>query len=157
MQGVVGQPLPANVLPYLVFRPLEQRTHLVQTVYAIPFHGSRQSTAGGLPPSNAGDPGIAARDGTAEWLHFADLAAAAALNQTVTEPVDPVLAHPALQFLALGIVNLQGPPVALLHSVDEIIGLGIQPSGIDAEYFDFRVDFRHRSPNQIGEDNGFRA
>ena len=138
MQGVVGQPLLADVLPDLVFRPFEQRAHLVQAVFAVPFHGRRQRAAGRLSPPDAGDPGAAAGDGAAEGFHLADPAAAAALVQTVAEAVDAVLAHPALQVRGLGVVDGQGPPIALLYALDEIVGLGVQPPGIDAEYLDFR-------------------
>src|SRR5580658_635296 len=83
MQRVVGQPLLADVLPDLVVRPFEQRAHLVQAVFAVPFHRRRQGAARRLPAPDAGDPGAAAQDGTAERLHFASAAASVALFEAV--------------------------------------------------------------------------
>src|SRR5580704_19641623 len=101
MQRVVGQPLFADVLPDLVFRPLEQRTYLVKAIFAVPFHGRRLSAAGRLSTPDAGNPGAAAGDGAAEGLHLAHTATSATLIEAVAEPVDAVLTHPALQFSGL--------------------------------------------------------
>src|SRR5882724_3745250 len=95
--------------------------------------------------------GAAAGDGAAKRLHLANAATPVALFETVAEPVDAVLPDPVLQIRSLGIVDGQGPPVALLYPFDEIIGLGVQPPGIDAE----DLDLRHRPPDKIGEDDGF--
>src|SRR3984957_7738360 len=152
MQCVVRQALFADVVPHLVLRPFEQRTHLVKTIFAVPFHGRRQRPAGRLTPPDARNPGAAARDGAAERLPFARPAASETLLETVAEPVDAVLSDPAFQFHGLGIVDGQGAAVALLYPIDEIIGLRIQPPGINAE----DLDFRHGTPNQIGQHDGFR-
>src|SRR6202167_1337514 len=88
MQGVVGQPLLADVLPDFVFRPFEQWTHLVQAVLAVPFHGRRQRPAGRLPAPDAGYPGGAAGDCAAERLHLADAATSTALIEAVAKSVD---------------------------------------------------------------------
>src|ERR1700722_2076612 len=72
MQGVIRQPLLADVVPDLVFRPFEQGAHLVQAISAIPLHGSGQGTAGRLAPPDARHPRSAAGDGAAEGFHLAD-------------------------------------------------------------------------------------
>src|ERR1700722_6207657 len=105
MQCVVRQALSADVVPHLVLRPFEQRTHLVKTIFAVPFHGRRQRPAGRLTPPNARNPGAAACDGAAERLHFAHPAAPATLIETVAESVDAVLADPALQFPGFGRID----------------------------------------------------
>src|SRR5271170_6809496 len=115
MQGVIGQPLFADVLPDLVFRPFEQGADLVQAVGAIPLHGGRQRAAGRLAPSDARHPSVAAGDGAAERFDLADAATALSLVGTVAESIDAVLAHPALQVGGLGIVVGQGSAVALLQ------------------------------------------
>src|SRR5258708_4514944 len=96
-----------------------------------------------MPVTQALRPAMARRNGST---------LRATLLETVPEPVDAVLADPAFQVGGLGIVDGQGPPVALLYSLDEVVGFRVQAPGIDAE----DVDFRHRPPDEIGEDDGFR-
>src|SRR5713226_7930985 len=87
----------------------------------------------------------AASDGAAERFYLANPAAPVTLLKTVTEAVDAVRAHPALQFCGLGIVNSQGPPVALLNALNEIVGFRVQPPGIDTEDFEIgRASCRER-------------
>src|SRR5882672_3488542 len=151
VQGVVGQPLLADVFPYLVFRPFQQGTHLVQAVLAVPFHRRCQRAAGRLPAPDSGDPGAAARDRAPKRFHLANAATSAALLETGAKPIDAVLTHPALQSRSIGVIDGQGTAVALLQSLDEIIGFRIQAPGIDAEY----IDLRHGPPNEVGENDGF--
>src|ERR1700692_229809 len=116
----------------------------MQTIFGVPFHPRRQRATRRLPPPDAGDPGGAAGNGAAERFDLANGAAAATLIETVPKAVDAVLADPALQFCGLGVVDRQGPPVALLYPLDEIVGFRVQPPGIDTE----DLDFRHRLPDE---------
>src|ERR1700722_16295033 len=138
VQGVVRQPLLANVIPNFRFRPIEQRTHLVQPILAVPFHRGSECPAGGLAAPDAGDPCTAAGDPAAGGAHFAHGTAAAALVQTVTKSIDAVLVDPAFHFSRIGIVDPQRPAVASLHAFDQIIGFRIEPAGVDGEDLDFR-------------------
>src|ERR1700674_5426204 len=161
MQCIVGQSLPADVLPDFLFSPLEQRADLVQAVFAIPCHGRRHGTPRRLGAPDAGDPGAATGDSASERFHFANGATSATLIDSISKSVDAVRVHPTLQIGRFGIVDAQGASVALLHALDEIVGLGEEAPGVDAENLDrgqrAGVDSFHRSPNEVREDHGLRA
>jgi len=91
-----------------------------------------------LAAADAGDPGAAAGHGAAERLHLADRATAAALLETVAKTVDAVLAHPFLHVGGIRVIHAQRAAVTPLHALDQIVGFGIQPAGVDAEDLNLR-------------------
>src|ERR1700722_5493127 len=106
----------ANVFPNFLFAPIEQRTHLMETVLTVPLDAGRQGTARRLAAPDTRDPGAPARKCTPKRLDLADAAAPAPLLQPLPETVDAVCTHPFLERFRLRIVESQFAREALLEA-----------------------------------------
>src|SRR6185312_9858956 len=88
VQRIVRQLACADVLPDLLFGPIQDGTDLVEAVVGVPFHRLRLRTRGRLLMAQAGDPGLVAGDSPLERLYLADTAAGHPGFEAVVEGID---------------------------------------------------------------------
>ena len=91
---------------------------------------------GRLLASHTGDPGLKTRDRAFEGLHFARIAAGDARLDTAMKAINALGLHQGRQRLGLRIDESNTLAVALFEALQKLVGLLVQPSGIDAEDVD---------------------
>ena len=153
MQCVVREVARADVLPHVLFRPVEQRTDLPQTVALIPCDGFAERTFGRLLTPHACDPRLAARNRALERLDLANVAAGLPFFDAEIEPVDPVVAHILLDVTGVRIEHLDATLIPTLEAIEQRERFIVEPAGIEREHLDVRRVRR----DDIGEHHRLRA
>jgi len=147
VQRIVRQVACTDVLPDLLFRPIEKRADLVQAVFGVPFHRLRQGAGGRLFAAHACHPRSISRDRALERLHLADTAARLTRLEAVVEAIDALRRHEALERLRVRIHHTQVALVAPLQLFQKLVGLLRESTRVDTE----NVYFRHVRPDDVGQ------
>lgn len=130
---VVGHVVLLDVVPHLLLGPRDERVDLDELVHLVPFDDLHVMAGDALVTAQAADPCVQTLKGTSQRFQLADLAAAVAALDAVVEEVDALFAHHALHLAVVGEEHLELDAVVCIGSVDELVGLGEEPAGVERE------------------------
>src|SRR5262249_28129510 len=131
VQRVVRQLARADVLPHLLFAPVEERTDFVKPVPVVPLEGLALRARGRLLPPHARHPGPITRDGAFERLDLAHAAAGHARLEAVIKTIDALRRNQRFHLSGFGIDEADAFLVTQLQLLEQIISLRVQPPRID--------------------------
>src|SRR3569833_920571 len=151
VQRIVRQLAGADVLPDLLFGPIQDGADLVEAVVGIPFHRLCLRVGGGLLMAQARNPRPVARDSALERLYLADAAARLPCFEAVVAPIDALGGDEGFERLRIGVHHAKIALVAALDAAQELISLFREPAGVDREY----VNTRDVGPDDVRQDDRF--
>src|SRR5579859_2023271 len=121
MQTIVRQLPRPDVLPDVLFGPVEQRAYLVQAVLVVPFDGVGQGTRRRLLAADPGDPRRVPGYSTLKRLDLTDPAAGQARIQSVVETIEALIGHKRLQRLRIRMDDSDLSLVAALQLLQDLV------------------------------------
>jgi len=150
VQRVVGQAAGADVLPDLLFGPIEQRAQFEEAVLGIPLFGRALRARRRMLAAHTRHPGLVTGNGALEGLNLAHFAARQSRRQALLETIYALRAGQALQLLRVRVHEPNAWTVALFKAAEEVVGLFGQAPGVDAE----DLDLGQMRGNDVGQHHG---
>src|SRR5450631_1407147 len=133
VQRIVGNAVPAQILPDVGVDPVGERIELPQPVRLIEFLHRHIRSRRRLRAALSRDPGAASRERAHQRRGLANRAAMLTQLDTAIKRIGAMLANERLQRMMIGKEDIDRQLIVLAHAIDQGVGLGRKPPGVQRE------------------------